>query len=78
MFQKKKEGGNKMTIGERTEEPKAKRNRHINEMTEEKKGWERELDFAIKHKNSKYEEYCKLMIKIAENTLKDLKSFKAI
>jgi len=44
----------------------------------EKKGWERELDFAIKHKNSKYEEYCKLMIKIAENTLRDLKSFKAI
>lgn len=67
-----------MTIGERTEEIIDKRKRHISEMTAEREGWERELNFAIKHEDSKYEEYCKLMIEIAENTLRDLKNFKAI
>lgn len=64
-----------MVIGNRGETVEEKRQRHIKEIEESKLGWTYELRYAIEKKDEEYIRYCKIMIKIMENTLKTLKEF---
>lgn len=61
-----------MIVGKRGESVEDKRLRHIKETKEDKEGWQRELQYAIEHEDLKYEKYCRVMINIMDNTLKEL------
>ena len=64
-----------MVVGSITEDLESKRNRHIQETEQDKNGWERELEYAIKRNDTNYGRYCEIMISICDNTLEKLKSF---
>lgn len=64
-----------MIAGKREETVEDKRLRHIKEIKEDKEGWKRELQYAIENEDAKLEKYCRVMIKIMDNTLVELEKY---
>ncbi len=62
-----------MMIGQKIESYEEKTERHLREVLIDKKGWENELDHAIKKGYKTHRDYCVLMIKICENTILNFK-----
>ena len=64
-----------MIIGIKGESFEEKKKSHIKECEEDKVGWQNELEYAIRENDLKYQQYCRGMITIMNNTLEHLKKF---
>ena len=65
-----------MVIGNRGETIEEKCIRHLQEARDQIEGWGKELLFAREKSDKQYEKYCELMIRILENTIRDIEKFK--
>jgi hypothetical protein len=63
-----------MIVGEHSEPIPEKIRRHIKEMQADIEGWRNESMYAVQHDNKEYEEYCRIMIDICNNTLTQLEN----
>ena len=64
-----------MIVGKREEPFYDKVKRHIKECEEEKNGWEKEFQYAIKTNDESYKNYCNFMIKTLDNTIYELNKY---
>lgn len=64
-----------MVVGDKNETLEEKNSRHIKEMESDIKGWKYESEHAKKMLDNTYEKYCEIMIKICENTIRELQAF---
>lgn len=67
-----------MVVGDRSETLLEKNLRHIKELEKDIDGWKNELEYAKKDVNEQYEQFCKAMIEICQNTLDSLQSLSRI
>lgn len=66
-----------MVVGQRGENLEQKTIRHFKEMKDEMDCWKNEFTIAKNGRNTDYEDFCIMMIRICENTISYLEDFAA-